>query len=316
MSRSSPGRYSLHDFAKNVYDVHASRPDGRELPIDATRSVRLDRAGARRRVTVRYKVFGDRVDGTYLADRHDARAHQHAGGDHVGARPRRSAVDADVRRRRPARAGRWRRSCTPGATPLEFTAPNLQYLMDSPAEFGPIVDAAVRRRAAARSASPCTTPAPTASSTLRAGRGEDRPRGRRDLRRVPGLRAGQLHVSRRLPAVRQRRRHGASQQHGDDLVGVDPQRSRRGCSTPSRTSSFTAGTSSASGRARSSRSISTREHVGRAVAGRRVHAVLRAARAAARRARRPADDRRHDSAALVDDGRDRARRALSDPPKR
>ena len=23
MSRSSPGRYSLHDFAKNVYDVHA-----------------------------------------------------------------------------------------------------------------------------------------------------------------------------------------------------------------------------------------------------------------------------------------------------
>src|SRR5216117_3777823 len=31
MSRSSPGRYALHDFAKNVYDVHASGPDGREL---------------------------------------------------------------------------------------------------------------------------------------------------------------------------------------------------------------------------------------------------------------------------------------------
>src|SRR4051794_40040718 len=31
MSRSSPGRYSLHDFAKNVYDVHAFSADGREL---------------------------------------------------------------------------------------------------------------------------------------------------------------------------------------------------------------------------------------------------------------------------------------------
>src|SRR5262249_60544145 len=26
----------------------------------------------------------------------------------------------------------------PGSTPLEFTAPNLQYLIDSPLEFGPI----------------------------------------------------------------------------------------------------------------------------------------------------------------------------------
>ena len=29
MSRASPGRYSLHDFAKNVYDVHAFASDGR-----------------------------------------------------------------------------------------------------------------------------------------------------------------------------------------------------------------------------------------------------------------------------------------------
>ena len=31
ISRSSPGRYSLHDFAKNVYDVQAYTPEGREL---------------------------------------------------------------------------------------------------------------------------------------------------------------------------------------------------------------------------------------------------------------------------------------------
>ena len=34
MSRSSPGRYSLHDFAKNVYDVHAFDGDGHELHDD------------------------------------------------------------------------------------------------------------------------------------------------------------------------------------------------------------------------------------------------------------------------------------------
>jgi Predicted protease with the C-terminal PDZ domain len=68
MSRSSPGRYSLHDFAKNVYDVHAFARDGRELP--ATRpdpygwNVSGGHGGS---VTVTYKVYGDTIDGTYLA---------------------------------------------------------------------------------------------------------------------------------------------------------------------------------------------------------------------------------------------------------
>src|SRR5262245_28837935 len=31
MSRSSPGRYSLHDFAKNVYDVHVFDKGGSEV---------------------------------------------------------------------------------------------------------------------------------------------------------------------------------------------------------------------------------------------------------------------------------------------
>src|SRR5260221_7969846 len=63
MSRSSPGRYSLHDFAKNVYDVQViggGELDARPDPYGWTvKNVR----GA---VTVQYKVFGDRVDGTYL----------------------------------------------------------------------------------------------------------------------------------------------------------------------------------------------------------------------------------------------------------
>jgi predicted metalloprotease with PDZ domain len=64
MSRSSPGRYSLHDFAKNVYDVHAFAADGRELETTRPDPYGWNVAGHGGSVTVKYKVFGDRVDGT------------------------------------------------------------------------------------------------------------------------------------------------------------------------------------------------------------------------------------------------------------
>jgi len=65
-SRSSPGRYALHEFAKNVYDVHVFRADGREVEAvrpDAYGWNVPDHGGS---VSVKYKVYGDRVDGTYL----------------------------------------------------------------------------------------------------------------------------------------------------------------------------------------------------------------------------------------------------------
>src|SRR3954469_10954263 len=67
MSRSSPGRYSLHDFAKNVYDVHAFGADGREVQTSRPDPYGWNVTGHGGSVTVKYKVFGDRVDGTYLA---------------------------------------------------------------------------------------------------------------------------------------------------------------------------------------------------------------------------------------------------------
>src|SRR4051794_1285365 len=63
MSRSSPGRYSLHEFAKNVYDVHAFGTDGAELATTRPDPYgwNVPRHGAA--VTVKYKVYGDRIDG-------------------------------------------------------------------------------------------------------------------------------------------------------------------------------------------------------------------------------------------------------------
>src|SRR5581483_6792541 len=67
MSRSSPGRYSLHDFAKNVYDVHAFGADGREIALTRPDPYGWNAANHGGAVRVTYKIYGDRVDGTYLA---------------------------------------------------------------------------------------------------------------------------------------------------------------------------------------------------------------------------------------------------------
>src|SRR5688572_26047421 len=66
MARSSPGRYALHEFAKNVFDV--SIANGKGQPLTATRPDphQWDVANHDGTVLVTYKVFGDRTDGTYL----------------------------------------------------------------------------------------------------------------------------------------------------------------------------------------------------------------------------------------------------------
>ena len=137
MSRASPGRYSLHDFAKNVYDVHAFAAGGRELPTTRPDPYGWTVSGHEGSVTLTYKLYGDRVDGTYLAiDTTHAHINMPAAimwGRGLDDRP---ATVTFV----PPQGGRWQVATQlhAGSSPLEFTAPNLQYLMDSPSEFGPV----------------------------------------------------------------------------------------------------------------------------------------------------------------------------------
>jgi predicted metalloprotease with PDZ domain len=137
MSRASPGRYSLHDFAKNVYDVHAFAAGNRELPTTRPDPYGWSVSGHDGSVTVKYKVYGDRVDGTYLAvDTTHAHINMPAAimwGRGLDDRP------ATVTFVQPPGA-QWQVATQlhAGSSPLEFTAPNLQYLMDSPSEFGPV----------------------------------------------------------------------------------------------------------------------------------------------------------------------------------
>ena len=67
MSRSSPGRYALHEFAKNVYDVRVTDGAGGVLEVTRPDPHGWNVNGHRGHVEVRYKIFGDRIDGTYLA---------------------------------------------------------------------------------------------------------------------------------------------------------------------------------------------------------------------------------------------------------
>jgi predicted metalloprotease with PDZ domain len=88
-------------------------------------------------VKVSYRVFGDRVDGTYLAV-DQTHAHINMPAAILWARGR-DLEPIQITFAPPAGVT-WEvaSQLLPTANPLVFTAPNLQYLMDSPAEFGRI----------------------------------------------------------------------------------------------------------------------------------------------------------------------------------
>ena len=134
MSTASPGRYARHEFAKNVFEVRAFDGDGDELDPVRSEMARWDVAGHDGTVRFTYRVYGDRVDGTYVGiDESHAHLNMPASlmfGAGLEQRP------ATVRFEPPPGRG-WRVATQlyPSDAPLTFTAPNLQYLLDSPAEF-------------------------------------------------------------------------------------------------------------------------------------------------------------------------------------
>lgn len=65
MSRTSPGRYAIHNFAKNVYGVQAFDSDGNELEISRPNPQQWDVSGHDGTVVFKYTLFANRGDGTY-----------------------------------------------------------------------------------------------------------------------------------------------------------------------------------------------------------------------------------------------------------
>ena len=67
MSRTSPGRYAVHEFAKNVFDVKIDDGNGGALVVDRPNNSEWAVSGHAGTVRVDYRVFGDQIDGTFLA---------------------------------------------------------------------------------------------------------------------------------------------------------------------------------------------------------------------------------------------------------
>ena len=134
MSRSSPGRYALHEFAKNVYDVSAVDAAGKKLTVTRPNEHQWNVTGHTGHVKVTYTLYADRADGTYSGI-DNTHAHLNMPATFMFAR---NTFDRPVRVRFNAPAGsNWKvaTQLKPTADPYTFTAPNLQYFFDSPTEL-------------------------------------------------------------------------------------------------------------------------------------------------------------------------------------
>lgn len=133
MSRSSPGRYAIHEFAKNVYSVSAVDGRGRSLAIDRTDPYGWTVGGHDGTVSLSYTLFGDRSDGTY--SQIDAtHAHLNMPATLVWAT---GFDDRPVEINFKPYDESWEvaTQLEQGPDVYTFAAPNLQYLMDSPTEL-------------------------------------------------------------------------------------------------------------------------------------------------------------------------------------
>ena len=133
VSRTSPGRYALHEFAKNVYSVKAVDSRGRALTITRPDPHQWTVSGHDGTVVVSYTLFGDRVDGTYAAI-DGTHAHLNMPATFMWAR---GFEDRPIRVTfRPVRPD-WKvaTQLAPTSDPFAFTAPHFQYFMDSPTEL-------------------------------------------------------------------------------------------------------------------------------------------------------------------------------------
>ncbi|MEO1241745.1 MAG: PDZ domain-containing protein [Pseudomonadota bacterium] len=133
MSRSSPGRYALHEFAKNVYAVSAVDGAGRPLDVTRTDPYSWRVAGHDGAATVTYTLYADRADGTY-SQIDLTHAHLNMPATFIWAR---GFEDRPITLAFEPAQRNWKAATQLPATrrAMTFRAPNLQYFLDSPTEL-------------------------------------------------------------------------------------------------------------------------------------------------------------------------------------
>lgn len=133
MGRSSPGRYALHEFAKNVYGLKAMDSKGNSLRVERPDPYSWEVIGHDGEVHIEYTLFADRGDGTY-AQVDLTHAHLNVPATFMfapGLQDRKIQVTFEL----PKDSGWKVATQLPKDSGTTFTAPDLQYFMDSPMEI-------------------------------------------------------------------------------------------------------------------------------------------------------------------------------------
>jgi predicted metalloprotease with PDZ domain len=138
MSRSSPGRYAVAEFAKNVFSLEAFGSKGQKLVYSRPDADVWRVSGHDGTVRVVYRIFGDHANGTFFGI-DTTHAHLNMPAAFMWA-PGHENKPIRITFRPPA-ASRWKIGTQLFTTPdpNTFTAPNLQYFMDSPTELSDFV---------------------------------------------------------------------------------------------------------------------------------------------------------------------------------
>ncbi|HMB92991.1 MAG TPA: hypothetical protein VKP65_19225, partial [Rhodothermales bacterium] len=136
MSRTSPGRYALHEFAKNVYNVLAFDAQGQPLDVLRPTPHQWNIDGHDGTVRLTYTLFGDRADGTYTGIDN---THAHMNIPATFMWPRDAwETPVTITFDRPDEDWHIATQLMPTDDPEMFEAPSLYYFMDSPTEISPL----------------------------------------------------------------------------------------------------------------------------------------------------------------------------------
>ncbi|MGI9204877.1 MAG: M61 family metallopeptidase [Woeseiaceae bacterium] len=133
MSRSSPGRYALHEFAKNVYQVWVVDGAGNPLRFTRPDAYQWDVSGHDGTVSVTYTLYADRAGGTYSGI-DLTHAHLNMPATFMWAR---GFEDRPINVTFSPAVDDWRvaTQLAPTDDKFVFSAPDLQYFLDSPTEL-------------------------------------------------------------------------------------------------------------------------------------------------------------------------------------
>ena len=134
MSRSSPGRYATHEFGKNVYDLEATDASGKSLLVKRTDGDIWQVSGGKGTVTLSYTLYGNYADGTYVGI-DPSSIHLNMPASFMWVKGL-EMVPVQVKFEIPDSSFTIATQLKPTADKTVFTAPNLQYLMDSPTKIG------------------------------------------------------------------------------------------------------------------------------------------------------------------------------------